>query len=104
MKISRGSSISAAISIAGQNTAWNFRMSLAIRWNAGQERPREALPLAGERQCRVVVQERVEPDVEDVVGVPRDLDAPGQLRAAEADVVEAAADERQGLAVAVAGG
>ena len=27
-----GSSISAAISIAGQKTAWNFRMSLAITW------------------------------------------------------------------------
>ena len=36
MKISRGSSISAAISIAGQNTAWNFRMSLPMMWNAGQ--------------------------------------------------------------------
>ena len=36
MKISRGSSMSAAISIAGQNTVWNFRMSLPMMWNAGQ--------------------------------------------------------------------
>ena len=26
----------AAISIAGQNTVWNFRMSLPMMWNAGQ--------------------------------------------------------------------
>ena len=32
MKTCLGSSISAAISIAGQITAWNLRMSLPIRW------------------------------------------------------------------------
>ena len=36
MKISCGSSMSAAISIAGQKTAWNLRMSLPMMWNAGQ--------------------------------------------------------------------
>ena len=49
----------------------------------------------GER--RVVVEQRVEPDVEDVRGIPRDLDAPGELGAAERDVVEAARDERARL-------
>ena len=64
------------------------------------ERVRQVLALAREGQGRVVVQERVEPDVEDVALVPRHLDAPGQLGAAERDVVEAAVDERQRLVVA----
>ena len=35
-----GTSRPAAISIAGQMTAWNLRMSLPIRWTvAGQKRP-----------------------------------------------------------------
>ena len=63
---------------------------------------RQVLVRVRERERRVVVQERVEPDVEDVVRVPRDLDAPGQLGAAEADVIEAAGDERARLVVAVA--
>ena len=34
MKMLRGTSIPAAISIAGQMTAWNLRMSLPIRWTS----------------------------------------------------------------------
>ena len=97
--LASGSSISAAISIAGQNTAWNFRMSLPMMWNGRPELRRQVLAGIGEGQRRVVVQQRVEPDVEDVAGVPRDLDAPGQLGAAEADVVQAARDERVRLVV-----
>ena len=59
---------------------------------------RGAIALArAERERRVVVEQRVEPDVEHVRGIPRDLDAPGELGAAERDVVEAAGDERARL-------
>src|SRR3712207_8591127 len=44
----------------------------------------DALPIC------VVVQQRVEPDVEDLLGVPRHLDSPPQSRARERDVVQAA--------------
>ena len=63
---------------------------------------RQVLAVAREGERRVVVEQRVEPDVEDVARVPRDLDAPVELRAAERDVVQAAADERERLVVAVA--
>ena len=62
-----GSSMPAAISIAGQNTAWNLRMSLPMMWNvAGQNVLGQVLAVAGEAERRVVVEQRVEPDVEDV--------------------------------------
>ena len=77
-------------------------MSLPMMWNAGQNFVRQVLAVLGERERRVVVQERVEPDVEDVGRVPRHLDAPGQLGTAEADVIEPAGDERARLVVAVA--
>ena len=45
MTMPRGGSISAAIRSAGQITAWNFRMSLASRWNAaGQKRSVRSSP------------------------------------------------------------
>ena len=51
MKRWRGSSTSAAISIAGQITAWNLRMSLPIRWkSAGQKRSRQVLAVARVRE------------------------------------------------------
>ena len=77
-------------------------MSLPMMWNAGQNVSVRSSPSRAKRQRRVVVEQRVEPDVEDVVRVPRDLDAPGDLRAAEADVVQAAGDERERLVVALA--
>ena len=62
----------------------------------------QVLAVAGEGERRVVVEQRVEPDVEDVRRVPRDLDAPGDLRPAERDVLEAAVDERERLVRAAA--
>ena len=64
----------------------------------------EVLALAREAERGVVVQQRVEPDVEDVARVPRDRDAPRELRARERDVLQAALDERQRLVVADARG
>ncbi len=59
--------MSAAISIAGQKTVWNLRMSLPMMWNvAGQKRSVRSSPSRRVAQRGVVVQERVEPDVEDV--------------------------------------
>ena len=93
-----GSSSPAASSIAGQITAWNLRMSLArICSVAGHSSAVRSRVARAERERRVVVEQRVEPDVEDVRGIPRDLDAPGELGAAERDVVEAAGDERARL-------
>ena len=40
------------------------------------ERVRQVLAVRAEAERRVVVEQRVEPDVEDVLGIPRDLDAP----------------------------
>ena len=45
MKTCSGTSMSAAISSAGQKTAWNLRMSLAITWTvAGQKRSVRSSP------------------------------------------------------------
>jgi hypothetical protein len=62
----------------------------------------EVLAVAGVAEGRVVVEQRVEPDVEDVLGVPRHGDAPGELRPRQRHVVETAGDERQRLVVALA--
>ena len=63
--------MSAAISIAGQKIVWNLRMSLPIRWKvAGQKRDGQILARAGVAERRVVVEQRVEPDVEDVARCP----------------------------------
>ena len=71
MKSCAGSSMPAAISIAGQKTAWNLRMSLPMMWNvAGQKRVGQVLAVAREGERRVVVEQRVEPDVEDVARGP----------------------------------
>ena len=46
---------------------------------------------------RDVVRQGVEPDVRDVALVPRQRDAPGDRRAADREVLQAAADEAEGL-------
>ena len=80
-------------------------MSLPRMWKlAGQKRSVWSCLAGAEGERRVVVEERVEPHVEDVLGIPRDLDAPGQLGAAEADVLQPAADEAERLVVALPGG
>ncbi len=61
---------------------------------------REVLPGARVGERREVVDERVDPDVDDLLLVPGDGDAPGDAGAADADVLEALLDERQGLVVA----
>ena len=57
----------------------------------------EALGVAAVADGGGVVDEGVVPDVEDVLGVPRDLDAPVDRRAADGDVPQALADEAEGL-------
>ena len=92
----------AAISIAGQMTAWNLRMSLPIRWTVGRpELVGEVLALAGVAQRRVVVEERVDPDVDDLRLVPRHRHAPLEPGARQRHVAQAALDERERLVVAV---
>ena len=71
MKTRSGTSSSAAISSAGQKTAWNLRMSLPIRWTvAGQKRSVRSSPGARVGERRVVVEERVDPDVDDLAVGP----------------------------------
>ena len=60
-----------------------------------------ALARVGER--RVVVEERVDPDVDHLRLVPRHGHPPLQARAAEREVAQAALDERERLVVAVRG-
>ena len=59
-----------------------------------------ALARVGER--RVVVEQRVDPDVDDLRLVPRHGHAPLEPGAAEREVAQAALDERERLVVAVA--
>ena len=61
----------------------------------------EVLPRAGVGQRRVVVEERVDPDVDHLRLVPRHRHSPLQARAGERDVAQAALDERERLVVAV---
>ena len=66
----------------------------------GPEAVGEILAGAGVAERRVVVEQRVEPDVEDVIGVPRHGHAPLQPLAAERDVLQPRGDEGQRLVVA----
>ena len=58
---------------------------------------REVLAGPGVRERREVVDERVDPDVDHLLVVPRHGHAPGDARAADADVLEALLDERERL-------
>ena len=60
----------------------------------------EVLAGAGVRQRREVVDERVDPDVDDLLRVPRHGDAPLERRAADGDVLQALLDEGERLVVA----
>ena len=75
-------------------------MSLAEQVaHLGPELLAEVLALSCVGQCAHIVDERVDPDVDDLALVPRDRDAPGLARAAEAEVLQAALDERARLVV-----
>ena len=75
-------------------TQWNLRMSFAEEVaDLGPEPVAEVLALAREGERAPVVDERVDPDVDDLLGVPRDRDAPALRGPADADVVEPLLDE-----------
>ena len=79
---------------AGQYTAWNRRMSFPMRWtSAGQYGGVLGVLLGTEPQGRHVVGERVQPDVEDVLLLPREGDAPRDGGAADGEVLQAALHE-----------
>ena len=62
---------------AGQYTAWNLRMSLASSCSGGgQNVVGEVLAVARVGERGRVVEQRVDPDVEDLLVVPRHVDAP----------------------------
>ena len=61
----------------------------------------EVLALAGVGQRRVVVEERVDPDVDHLRLVPRHRHPPLEARAGQRDVAQSALDERERLVVAV---
>src|SRR5206468_12525328 len=50
-------------------------------------------------QCAHIIDERIDPHVDDLAVVPRDRDAPGMARATEAEVLQATLDERARLVV-----
>src|SRR6185503_3843466 len=49
------------------------------------------------RERAQVIDQRIDPDVDDLIGVPGDRDAPGLAGTAEAEVLQATGDERAGL-------
>ena len=63
----------------------------------------EVLAVARVGERRVVVEERVPPDVDHLLGVPRHRHPPGELRARQRDVLEPAPDERERLVAAKVG-
>ena len=73
-------------------------MSFASRCRtAGPVPGDEVLARTRVGQRAQVVDERVRPDVRDLVGVPRDRDAPRQALTADREVLQPARDERPGL-------
>ena len=70
----------------------------------GPELARQVLAVARVGERRVVVEQGVDPDVDDLRVVPRHGHAPLEPRAAQRDVAQPAPEERVRLVVAVAGG
>ena len=68
--------------------------------DVGGPHAREPLRVRAVPGRREVVRERVEPDVADVVRVPRQRDPPAEVRPADREVLEASADQRQDLVAA----
>jgi hypothetical protein len=66
----------------------------------GPELLSQVLAVACIRERAQVVDQRVDPDVDDLILVPRDRHAPGLARAAEAEVLQPARDEGSRLVVA----
>ena len=103
----RGGSRPAAISMAGQYTAWNRRMSLPTRLTSGGQHRGEPPALGGPglgavADRRGVVEQGVEPDVDDLAVVPRQRDAPADARPGHRDVLQPLPDERRHLVVGAA--
>ena len=96
----RGSSRPAAISSAGQITAWNFRMSLAMSCRSGGQKRLQVLARARVPQGGAVVEQRVDPDVDRLARVPRHRDAPLDLGAGDGEVLEAVLDHPPRLVAA----
>src|SRR5262245_65022224 len=65
----------------------------------GPELRPEVLAVARICERAQVVDQRIDPDVDDLALVPGDRDAPGLARAAEAEVLETACDKRARLVV-----
>ena len=87
----------AAMHMAGHHTQWKRMISLPIRWwTAGHQASKRSLVLAVADGGQVV-DERVVPDVEDVLLVPGDRHPPVDRRPGDGDVPQATLDEAQGL-------
>ena len=93
-----GGASPALISIAGQYTACRRRMSLPIEVVVGGPVAVEALAVAAVPDRGAVVDERVEPHVRDVRGVPRQRDAPRDRGAADREVAQPLLDDPEHLA------
>ena len=83
--------------------AWKRRMSLPSTCQRGGQSLRGQV-LAGPRigQCRGVVQQRVDPDVDRLRGVPRHGDAPGHALPRDREILETRLDEGARLVHAAA--
>ena len=96
LDVGRGS-MPAAMHMAGHHTQWNRMISLPIRWwTAGHQASNRSLVLAV-ADGREIVDERVVPDIEDVLLVPGDRHAPVDGGPGDGDVPEPPLDEAEGL-------
>ena len=93
----RGSGSSALISIAGQITAWKRVMSLPMTCRSAGHHRSNICAIGAEADRRRVVDQRVEPDVDDARRIERQRDAPRLPGAADRDVLEPAFDQPQDL-------
>ena len=96
----RGSATPALISIAGQMTVWNRVMSLPMTCRSSGPPLREQGLVGSEADRADVVDQRIEPDIDDARRILRHRDAPGLPRATDRNVVEAALDQPEDLVAA----
>jgi hypothetical protein len=88
------------MSIAGQTTQWNRVMSLPITCRSAGHHFASSAGVGAVAGSRGVVDQRVEPDVDDARRIERQRDAPRLPGAADRDVFEAAFHQPQDLVAA----
>ena len=100
-KTRRGSGRPALISIAGQYRQWKRMMFLPMMCTSAGHQRVERGHVVGEAGAGDVVRQRVEPDVDAVLGIIRERDAPLAAGAADREVAQALAQPAEDLVAEV---